>query len=86
MQSAELFLFPIDRRASLIRNTARALCELHGEPANAFWRQTARDLYRELLAIGNDDASARAEISRFSDSVQCEMRGMTPPARSSITA
>ena len=86
MQSAELFHFPVDRCTALVRRTARTLAELHGEPANAFSRQTARDLFRDLLAMGNDEDAARDQICRFSESVQSEIRDMTPPSRSLITA
>ncbi len=66
MQSAELFHFPVDRHTALVRRTARALAELHGEPANAFWRKTARGLFNDLLAVGNDEDTARDQVRRFS--------------------
>ena len=69
----------------LVRATARSLVRLHGDDANAYWRATARELYRDLLARGHDDLRARAEIGRFSDSVQSAMRKGAPQELSSIT-
>jgi len=85
-QSAELFHFPVDRHTALVRRTARALAELHGEPANLFWRKIARELFNDLLAKGNDEHTARDEIRRFSESVQAEIRDLAPASLSLITA
>ena len=74
MQTAVVFSFPIDRRDALVRQTARALARLHGEAANAFWRKTARGIFQEMLGDGRDEGEARAEISRFCDAVQAQLR------------
>jgi hypothetical protein len=86
IQSAELFVFPVDRRAALVRQIAARLSGLHGEAANGFWRASARTLYLELLAQGHDEQTARGEIGRFSDSVQTEMRERARPSLSLVTA
>lgn len=85
-RSAAIFSFPIDRRTALVRSTAMALFERNGEDANAYWRQTARDLFMELVNQGRDAASARREVLRFFDAVQDEFRRQLPEAQTTASA
>jgi len=86
MQSAEVVVFPVDRRGAFIQLTVRELNNLHGEAANVYWRGAARALYQELTAQGLDDATARAEVNSFSERVQSELRQQAMQAPALITA
>lgn len=86
MQSAEVVVFPVDRRGAFIQSTVRELNGRHGEAANVYWRGAARALYQELIAQGLDDAAARAEVAGFSDRVQAELRQQAVAAPALITA
>jgi Family of unknown function (DUF6074) len=73
-QTARLIAFPVHRRMSLVRRTARELSALNGEEANGYWRSTARVLLQELLVQGCDMATARREVLCFFEAVQAEFR------------
>ena len=86
MQAADLLFFPTDNRRALVRETAQRLAALNGDAANSYWRGAARELYGDLLARGQNEASARAEIGRFFDSVQVELCDIEMPSRSLVSA
>jgi hypothetical protein len=86
VESAVVFSFPIDRRVSLVRETARALFERNGEDANLYWRETARSLFMELVDQGRDGPAARREVLRFFEAVQEEFRRQLPCETSSASA
>lgn len=73
MQRAEMYAFPIDRCAALVRRAAAELSCLNGEAANRWWRDLARELYADLRAQGRKDEAARGEIGRFLAEIQAEL-------------
>ncbi|OWK18302.1 hypothetical protein AJ88_03720 [Mesorhizobium amorphae CCBAU 01583] len=74
MYAGRVIPFPIDPEILFIRQTARILERRQGERAERFWRMECRRLYARLQVQGKADAEIRAEIDRFAESVQEEMR------------
>lgn len=70
---ADLIAFPFRARAALVRALVDDLHTIHGEAANAFWRQRISALVSELRASGLTDAAIRREILDLQDAVQCEL-------------
>lgn len=66
--------FPIDREILFIRQTARILERRQRPAAERFWQMECRRLYARLQVQGMADAEIRAEIDRFAEAVQEEMR------------
>lgn len=86
VQSAAVFAFPVERRIGLVRQAAAELMALSGEPANVYWRSLAADLLRELSGRGVGMDEARAEVLRFFEAVQVELRHELAVRRETVPA
>ncbi|WP_028034132.1 DUF6074 family protein [Chelativorans sp. J32] len=63
--SASVVSFPLYRQQKLLSGIAQALRTKHGDEANLFWRETARNLLQQLTANGVDVRAAEEEVRYF---------------------
>lgn len=68
--------FPLAWRQDLVKRSAIALDNHHGNAAIAFWRNTCRDLGAELIARGCPEEEMRLQILDFQAAVQVELLEM----------
>jgi len=75
--SAQVVAFPLNRRATTIRECAATLDTLHGRDAIVFWQGRCRQLAAELMALGCSEEDVTLEVLEFQDEVQAELaRGL----------
>ena len=66
--------FPLSRRAGLVNGLVHVLQSKHGEDANLFWRDTAKELLRQLTAVGVEMERAQEEVRDLFYRVLAEMQ------------
>lgn len=71
--SPSVIAFPLHRQHTLVSGIAGLLGAKHGEDATLFWRQTARDLLRQLGDNGVDPKSAENEVRSLLYAVIAQM-------------
>ncbi len=86
MRESSVVYFPLCGRRDIVEETARRLSGLAGEPANHYWRETARRLLGDLVSEGRSDAEARAEVRGFFEAVQARLCEGFAPALNSVPA
>lgn len=62
MTGSSIAAFPLHRRRDLVERVAEGLRSHHGERANAYWHDVARELLAQLSASGVGADAAREEV------------------------
>ena len=60
--SSNIVAFPLCRRRELVNDLATVLAHKHGAKADTFWKVTAKQLIRSLLARGVSLEDAQSEV------------------------
>jgi hypothetical protein len=81
----QIVAFPMTAQANEVRLAADALRALHGEAANAYWRQTIARLRRQLAEGGVDREDGERELRAFCNAVFARVRETGVPAGSEKT-
>lgn len=66
---AVVIAFPVDRRATMVRSTARELAERDYVTGRAFWKGHVKALRAQLSAIGIPPRQIDQEVRRYSVAV-----------------
>jgi hypothetical protein len=67
-------VFPLHRRRQLVSGIARVLSAKQGDEANRFWRDTAKELLRQLGKSGISLPQAEEEVRTLLHYVLAEMQ------------
>lgn len=81
---ARIIPFPVTAQDSEVSAAAAALSRLHGEAANAFWRQTIARLRQQLSRNGVRPEESDVELRAFSAEVFARIREAGRPAQSDM--
>lgn len=73
MVSSSVSAFPLYRRQKLVGGIASVLQSKNGEDATIFWRETAKQLLRQLLSSGVEAAAAEEEVRKLFYTVMDQM-------------
>ncbi len=71
--SKQVLLFPLIKRVSKVRHTARMLSGKQGDDAALYWKQVTAANRKHLARVGLDDSEIDAQLQAFFDAVQNEM-------------
>ncbi len=84
-RTADVLVFPLQRRIDLVRRISDELFDLNGEDANGYWRSTARRLLEDLVGQGRSLDAARKDVLHLFEAVQVEFRKACAARRSAVT-
>ncbi|WP_245461389.1 MULTISPECIES: DUF6074 family protein [unclassified Mesorhizobium] len=65
MHDSNFWVFPLDRRRTLVESIAQALETKKGEAASAFWRCAAKKMLIQLSDVGIAQSSLRRRLEAF---------------------
>jgi hypothetical protein len=68
-----IIAFPLSRQRQLVSSVADALRSRQGESATLFWRETAKDLLRQLAANGVEARLAEDQVRNLLYAVVAEL-------------
>jgi hypothetical protein len=71
--NSNVVAFPLHRRKKLVSGIARVLESKHGDDANGFWRETAKEILRQLFASGLTVETAEEEVRTLLYAVLAEI-------------
>ena len=71
--SAQVFVFPLERRAGKIRRVVDLLGRKHGADAEGYWRTIVRSLAEQMARAGISETTIDQELRVFSHAVQFEL-------------
>ncbi|MCF3640586.1 DUF6074 family protein [Rhizobium sp. TRM95111] len=71
--NARVVPFPAARRVGDVRACADMLEQLHGTPAQDYWRSHCRAMYARLIDVGCVEEEARDEVLAFQQEVHAEL-------------
>lgn len=70
---ANVYRFPLARRADLVRSTAGELCKRAYEDGRRYWTLHAKDMRRQLKAAGLSRSEIEKEMTAYSQAVKFEV-------------
>jgi len=76
-----IIAFPLRRQHRLVSEIANMLLSKSGNDATLFWRETAKDLLRQLAENGVALQAAEDEVRSLLYAVVAEMEGQSQEAR-----
>lgn len=75
--SAEVIIFPLNRRVGKVRHVAFLYSRKSGKDADSYWRTTWNRSYEQLRKLGVPHDRALVEMEAFTAAVRAELTRIT---------